>query len=93
MAYSNGQVTVGTAPTKVAVVPQENAGALVSNTGSVDVYLGGPSVAASGANQGALLAASATLTVPSSGSEDNTLYAVVGTGTSTVTFLVAGSAE
>jgi hypothetical protein len=98
MAYSNGLVTVGTSATVIAVVQQLPAGPLIANTGSETVFLGGPSVAASGANQGVPLAAGTSIQIPASASEDNTLFGIVAaqdgiSATSTVAFLVAGSVE
>jgi hypothetical protein len=92
MAFSNGQVTVGTTPTLICNVP-ESAPAQIANTGSVTVYLGGATVAATGASQGIPIAANASLQVPASASEDNTLYGIVASGSTTVSYLVPGSVE
>jgi hypothetical protein len=93
MAYSTGPVTVGTTVTPIATVPQMAATVPVTNTGAVTVYLGGPSVAASGASQGFPLAPSTTVNVPAALSEDNTLYGITASSTSTVSFLLPGSVE
>jgi hypothetical protein len=96
MAYSNGLVTVTTSPTVITAVQQLPQGPLITNTGSETVFLGGPAVAASGANQGVPVAAGTSVQVPASASEDNTLFGIVTaqdgiSATSTVAFLVAGS--
>jgi hypothetical protein len=87
MAYTNGLVTITTSPTEITVVQQLPQGPMITNTGAQTVFLGGPSAAASGANQGVPVAAGASVQVPASASEDNTLFGIVAMGTSTVAFL------
>lgn len=88
--YNHGSVTVGTTPTLIAFSPASEYGTSpieVTNTGSVTVYLGGPTVSATaGANQGLPLTANASLEVPTSRLA-NPLYGVVASGTGTVNYL------
>jgi len=85
--YAQGAVSVTSTATLVALVGPENDGVLVFNAGSASVYLGGSTVTSSGATQGILLAANATLNVPSLGGVPHSLYAVTVTGTATVNYL------
>jgi hypothetical protein len=92
-AYNNGLTSVGTSPTLIAVALSAGmSGILVYNAGSQTVYLGGASVAASGANQGFPLAASASINVPSVGGPANQLYAITASSTSNVVVLFASGA-
>ncbi len=87
-AYQNGSVTVSTTPTLIANVGAENDGVLIQNTGAAAIFVGGPSVATSGANLGISVAAGATLLVPSvGGSAVIPLYGIIATGTAAVVFL------
>jgi hypothetical protein len=90
--YASGQVTIGTSATLIQVVPAVDGGVLIANTGASTVYLGGPSVVATaGASQGYPLTAGTSVNIPASGSLDNSLYAIVASGSSTVNFLYAAS--
>lgn len=93
MPYTTTPVTIGTTPTAIALVPRINGTVPLTNTGSATAYLGGPDVAASGANQGFPVAAGATVDVPASASLDNELYGVVSSGSTTVNCLLPGSIE
>jgi hypothetical protein len=88
MAYTTGLVTVGTTPTLIATIPQLAGTIPVTNTGSATVFLGGPGVTTV---NGLPVQAGATVNVPASISEDNALFGIVASGTTTVAFLVAGS--
>jgi hypothetical protein len=68
----------------------ENDGLLIQNGGTVPVFIGGPTVTTSGATAGVPVAASATVTVPTTGSESLALYGIVTTGTANVSFLFPG---
>jgi hypothetical protein len=86
-SFANGAVSVTSTATLVCTVRGVNDGVLVQNSGATDVYLGGPSVTASGATQGVKLAAGATVTVPTSGPYAHNLYAITASSTSTVAYL------
>lgn len=86
MAYSSGTVTVAATPTLIASAGIGGA-LLLANTGAVTVFLGGSTVAASSYP----LAASTSLEIPISGTEDENLYGIVATGTATVVYLSAGT--
>ncbi len=88
MPYNNGLVTVATTATVICSVG-ERGGVIIQNNGSAAVFLGGPNVAASGANTGISLAAGATLFIPSVGTNPKTLFGVVAAGTAPVVFLFA----
>lgn len=90
-SYNNAATSVGTSVTLIANVASNDAGVLVYNAGSVTVYLGGGTVAASGANQGYPLAATSGVTVPSTGGSENQLYAITGSSTATVVVLFPSS--
>lgn len=86
--YKNGAASVGTTATLLLTVNTENDGVLVQNTGSVVVYFGGPGVTANTAATGGVsLAANGTMTIPSVGGYAHDLYAVVASGTATVSWL------
>jgi hypothetical protein len=93
-AYNNGATTVGTTPTLIAVTADcGTGGVLVQNNGTATVYLGGPSVAASGANLGISLAQGTTpLLVPTVGGPADGLYAVTASSSATVVVLFASGA-
>jgi hypothetical protein len=86
MALANGQVSVSTSAVLVTNITR--GGCVVVNTSASQlVYLGGPSVATSGANQGIPLAANASIVLPSFGSLNDAVYAIAGAA-ATVNFLV-----
>jgi hypothetical protein len=87
--YLNGlvQVQAGT-PTLICTVGSENDGVLIQNTGNAPVFLGGPNVAASGANQGVSVAANATVTVPSVGGTTSPLYGITAAVAQNVVYLM-----
>jgi hypothetical protein len=87
MPYSKGQVDVATTPTAICSVG-ERGGVVIQNNGTAPVFLGGLNVAASGPNTGISLAGSgATIFIPSVGTELETLFGVVASGTQPVVFL------
>jgi hypothetical protein len=88
MTYSSGQVAIGTTPTPIATIPQLAGTIPVTNTGTPTVFLGGPGVTTV---NGFPVTTNETVNVPASLSEDNALFGIVASGTSTVAFLVAGS--
>ena len=81
-SYANGSVSVGTTATLVCTVPAENDDVMVSC--SVATVFGGPGVTAT---TGVSVPATTPTRIPSVGGVVHDLYAIVGTGTSTVTFL------
>jgi hypothetical protein len=84
MAYKSGQVSVGTTATLIATpssVP-ENAGILISS--SAAAFIGGPGVTAT---TGLPIVASTVVNVPTTGASTEALYAVVSTGTATVSYI------
>jgi hypothetical protein len=92
-AYNTGATSVGTSPTLIATtVGTDSGGMLVQNNGSVTVYLGGATVASSGANLGFALAASSSVLVPTVGGPPNALYGVTGSSTATVVVLFSSGA-
>lgn len=81
-SYITGSVTVGTAPTLVCTVSAENDDILVYC--SVPTVFGGPGVTATTG----VTAPATTLThIPSTGAYVHDLWAIVGSSTSTVTFM------
>lgn len=84
-SYANGAVSVGTTATKVCTVPAENDDVAVYC--SAATVFGGPSVTATGATAGVTVPATTLVRLPSVGSVAHDLYAVVGSGTSTVAYL------
>lgn len=84
-SYANGSVSVGTTATKVCTVPAENDDVLVYC--SAATAFGGPSVTASGATAGVTVPATTLTRIPSVGGTVHDLYAIVSSGTSTVSFL------
>lgn len=91
-AYNNAATTVGTSPTLIATVESDADGVLVQNNGSVTIYLGGSTVASSGANQGFSLAENTSVLVPSTGGAANSLYAVTASSTASVVVLFSSGA-
>jgi hypothetical protein len=87
----SGTVTVGTSPTLICTLASQGDGVLIQNSGSNPVFVGDPTVAASGANAGIQVAAGETLTIPGvhSGAPSFAppLYGVVATGTTTVAYI------
>lgn len=84
-SYAQGTVTVTTAATKVCTVPTENDDVLVYC--SAATVFGGPSVTATGATGGVTVPATTLTHIPSVGGVVHDLYAIVGTSTSTVSYL------
>jgi hypothetical protein len=80
--YASGSVSVGTTATKVCTVPAENDDVLVSC--SAATVFGGPGVTAT---TGVSVPATTLTHIPSAGGTSHDLYAIVSTGTSTVTYL------
>jgi hypothetical protein len=90
--YKQGVVSVGTSATLIATVGAypETGGLVVQNNGAVAVFVGGPTVTASGATAGVQIAANGTLTVPTTGSEPLALYGIVASSTANVSYLFPG---
>jgi hypothetical protein len=85
-SYANGSVSVTTTATKVCTVPAENDDVLVSC--SAATVFGGPNVTATtGVSVPASTSTVGPFRIPSIGGTAHDLYAIVGTSTSTVTFL------
>jgi hypothetical protein len=84
-SYVNGSVTVGTTATLVCTVSAENDDVLVSC--SAATVFGGPSVTAT---TGVSIPATTLVHIPSTGGYVHDLYAIVATGSSTVTYLFPG---
>jgi hypothetical protein len=91
-AYNNLSTTVSSTATLIATVSSDADGILVYNAGSVTVYLGGGTVASSGANEGFPLAASSSVLVPSTGGSPNQLYAITASSTAAVIVLFPSGA-
>lgn len=84
--YANGSVTVGTTATKVCTVPAENDDVLVYCSAAGAVF-GGPTVTATGATAGVTAPATTLTHIPSVGGVVHDLYAVIASGTVTVSYL------
>ena len=84
MPYKNGVVSASTTATLIATpssAPDVD-GILVSNSGSVTVYLGGSTVTANTASTGGYpLAASASVLVPTTGASSEALYGITASST------------
>lgn len=89
MAFQQGTVSVGTTATVICTVGStpENDGVLVQNNGSAAVFLGGPSVTATGATAGLQVAAGDTVRVPTTGADTLVLYGIVASSTAPVSYL------
>ena len=86
--YAQGTVSVTTTATKVATVEATNDGILVKNQGTVVVYFGGPTVTADETATGGFpLAAGESVSIPTVGNTTRDLYAIVASGTASVSFL------
>lgn len=81
----SGTVTVGTTPTLI-FESINRPGVVLENSGATPVFLGTPTVAATGANAGPSLAAGGSLVLPFIGA----VFGVVASGTTTVAFLAEG---
>lgn len=93
MAYKNGVVSVGTTATLIATPSSapENDGILIQNLGSVTLYLGGPTVTAGTTSTGGYqVAASASVTVPTTGASSEPLYGITASSTANVAYLFPG---
>jgi hypothetical protein len=86
-SYQQGTVTIGTSPTLICTVEGNNTGVLVQNSSGAIVFLGGSNVSASGANAGYQLAISGSVTVPTYGGAACSLYGIVASTGSAITFL------
>jgi hypothetical protein len=64
--------------------------AVIQNNGSATVFLGGSTVTATGATASIQVAANATVTVPTTGAEPVEVYAIVSSGTATVSYAYPG---
>jgi hypothetical protein len=87
MAFQSGQVTVGTTATLVctpSTLP-DNSGVLVN--ASAAAFVGGPGVTAT---TGFPLPANTPTRIPTTGAASEALYAVVSSGTATVSFIFPG---
>lgn len=88
MSVASKHVTVGTTPTVIAgPAPSYNrvVTALLKNTGTSNVYLGGPDVTTA---DGFTFQAGASLTVELN--SDDTLYGIVGSGSVDVSLMAIG---
>lgn len=83
MAYSSGQVSVGTSATAIVTTGPAPAFDVVIYS-SATVYIGGAGVTTS---TGLEIPASTPTRIPSTGAEDDTLYGVVASSTATVGYL------
>jgi len=83
MAYSSGQVSVGTSATQILTTGPAPAFDVVIYS-SATVYLGGSNVTTS---NGLEIPASTPTRIPSSGAEDDVLYGIASSGTATVGYL------
>jgi hypothetical protein len=90
--FKQGIVSVGTTATLICTVgaAPENDGVMVQNNGSTPVLLGGSTVTTTGATAGIQIAASATMTIPTTGAEPLALYGIVASGTANVSYLFPG---
>jgi hypothetical protein len=88
-AYLNGTVVVGSTVTLITTVQAYNDGILISNQGTVTVYVGGPSVTADqNATGGFPVVAGATVTIPSVGGTTHDLYGITASpGSAKVSFI------
>jgi hypothetical protein len=86
--YNQGTVTVGTTAGLVVTVSAQNDGILIKNQGTVTVYFGGSTVTADETATGGFpVAAGGTITIPSVGNNAHDLYAIVASGTASVSFI------
>lgn len=83
--YQQGTVTVASTATLIALPDCGTGGIYLSNTGAVDVFLGGSDVTASGAKGGPKLASGASLIFPTSAGPTK-LYGITASSTSTVAY-------
>jgi hypothetical protein len=93
MAYKNGVVSMSTTAAVIATPSSapDIDGVLVSNLGSVTVYLGGSTVTANTASTGGYpLAASASVLVPTTGASSEALYGITASSTANVAYLYPG---
>ena len=82
--YQSGQVSVTTTATLICTIEGNESGVLISNGSGATVYLGGSAVTTS---TGLPLAASTTITVPTYGGAKVSLYGIVASTGTTVSFL------
>lgn len=82
--YVQGTVTVGTTPTLICS-PNAGAGGVALYAAAAGVFVGGSSVAATGANAGPQLPATSLVVFPTSAGPTG-LYGVVATGTVAVSY-------
>lgn len=80
-----GQVSVGTTSTFVCNVPPDPDGVLIQSTAAA--FIGGPGVTTA---TGLAIPANTAVTVPTTGAESISVYAVVSTGTATVSYAFPG---
>lgn len=89
-SYRQGTVVVPVTAVLLCTVSMPSTGVVVQNRGTVDVYLGGPSViAADTAAGGVKIAAGVTLTIPSFGTAQQDLWAIAASTTAAVAWLQA----
>jgi len=90
--FTSGTTSVADTATLICTLSAATTdGALITNTGSVTVYLGGPSVTSSGATAGYPLAENATLTLGSTGGNPHDLYGITASSTAGVAFIFPSS--
>lgn len=88
MAYVHATTTVGTTPTLIASIAGAGVGG-VTVSSSAACFVGGSTVASSGANQGLPIPATTPVNLPTAGGSSSPLYAVVASGTASVSVLYA----
>ena len=82
--YQSGQVAVTTTPTLIATIEGNQNGTLVGNGTGATVFLGGPTVSTT---TGFPLAVSTNVVIPAYGGARLSLYGVVASTGTTVSFL------
>ena len=86
--FVNGSVSVtSTAAALLTVTPGQSV--QIQNSGTVPIFLGGATVAASGANVGYSLANGAALNLPSVNEQPHVLYGITASTASTLVYLTS----
>lgn len=85
--FLHGTITVGTTASTISVQPT-NDGILLTNQGTVTIYIGGPGVTADQTATGGFpIAAAASVNVPTVGSTPHILYLIAASGTAAVSYI------
>ena len=82
--YQSGQVAITTTATLICTIEGNESGVLLSNTSGAPVFLGGPGVTTANGFQ---MPISTTLLVPTYGGAKVSLYGIVASTGSTISFL------